>query len=328
SRVGKPRVAVPKDARPVVDEVGMSPIRVDDDLLPTTVFAIRLKRLNQPAGWLAGEFSLEEMWRMVDRIRIGGHGFAMVIGPSGELIAHGDPDKKAMVAQQHNMTGHQLVAASRAQSDGAPVSKEYVDEDGRADLGVAAPIASLGWTVLVEQPTREAYANALELRGQLVFAISMALLTMVVVGYLFGRTLINPILELKRATHSVAAGRLDARVDIRSGDEFGDLGEAFNTMADRLVQLQEDVKRQERHAMFGRVAAGIVHDLSHPIQNIGNSTRLLLRDDVAQALHGRPAQRRQAEADRTLRDGSESVGDRDRRVDAAGRRSQRRAGRG
>jgi len=280
SRVGKPRVAVPKDARPVVDEVGMSPIRVDDDLLPTTVFAIRLKRLNQPAGWLAGEFSLEEMWRMVDRIRIGGHGFAMVIGPSGELIAHGDPDKKAMVAQQHNMTGHQLVAASRAQSDGVPVSKEYVDEDGRADLGVAAPIASLGWTVLVEQPTREAYANALELRGQLVFAISMALLTMVVVGSLFGRTLINPILELKRATHSVAAGRLDARVDIRSGDEFGDLGEAFNTMADRLVQLQEDVKRQERQAMFGRVAAGLVHDLSHPIQNIGNSTRLLLRDDL------------------------------------------------
>jgi len=32
--------------------------------------------------------------------------------------------------------------------------------------------------------------------------------------------------------------------------------------------------------MFGRLAAGLVHDLSHPIQNIGNSTRLLLRDDV------------------------------------------------
>jgi signal transduction histidine kinase len=51
-------------------------------------------------------------------------------------------------------------------------------------------------------------------------------------------------------------------------------------MADRLVELQEDVKRQERQAMFGRIAAGLVHDLSHPIQNIGNSTRLLLRDDL------------------------------------------------
>jgi signal transduction histidine kinase len=103
---------------------------------------------------------------------------------------------------------------------------------------------------------------------------------MIAAGYLFGRTFINPILELKRATHGVAAGQLDARVDIRSRDEFGDLGDAFNAMADRLVQLQEDVKRQERQAMFGRIAAGLVHDLAHPIQNIGNSTRLLLRDDV------------------------------------------------
>jgi signal transduction histidine kinase len=78
----------------------------------------------------------------------------------------------------------------------------------------------------------------------------------------------------------VASGQLDARVDIRTGDEFGELGDAFNTMADRLGKLQEEVKRQERQAMFGRVAAGLVHDLSHPIQNIGNSTRLLLRDDV------------------------------------------------
>ena len=32
--------------------------------------------------------------------------------------------------------------------------------------------------------------------------------------------------------------------------------------------------------MFGRVAAGLVHDLLHPIQNVGNNTRLLLRGDV------------------------------------------------
>src|SRR5262249_26832976 len=51
-------------------------------------------------------------------------------------------------------------------------------------------------------------------------------------------------------------------------------------MANRLVELQEDVKRQERSAMFGRVAAGLVHDLLHPIQNVGNNTRLLLRSDL------------------------------------------------
>jgi signal transduction histidine kinase len=280
SRVGKPRVTIPKDARVVVDGVTMSPIKVDDDLLPTSVFAIRLTRLNQPAGWLAGEFSLEEMWRMVDQIRIGEHGFAMVIGPGGELIAHGDPDKKALVAQSRNMQGHPLFAEARSRQDGVPVGQEYRDEDGHNQLGVAAPLTQLGWTVIVEQPTGEAYANAAELVRQLVVSISAALLVMIAVGYFFGRSFINPIRELQRATHDVAAGRLSARVDIRRSDELGNLGDAFNTMADRLTTLQEEVKRQERQAMFGRVAAGLVHDLSHPIQNIGNSTRLLLRDDL------------------------------------------------
>jgi two-component system sensor histidine kinase HydH len=48
-------------------------------------------------------------------------------------------------------------------------------------------------------------------------------------------------------------------------------------MADRLVELQEDVRKKERQAMFGRIAIGLVHDLSHPIQNIGNSCKLIVR---------------------------------------------------
>src|SRR5579864_1859237 len=286
SRVGQPRVQIPKEARLEIDGVRMSPIRVDEDLLPTTAFGIHLLKLNQPAGWLAGEFSLEEMWRMVDQIRIGDNGFAMVIAPDGGLIAHGNPDKKALVAQTRNMSSNPLVALAHEAGTpnpepGSRLAREYVDDEGHAELGVAAPISDLGWTVIVEQPTHEAFASATQLQRQLTVAISLALFVMIAVGYWFGRSFIDPILELKRATHDVAAeGRLDTRVDIRRADEFGDLGESFNAMAERLVELQEDVKRQERQAMFGRVAAGLVHDLSHPIQNIGNSTRLLLRDDV------------------------------------------------
>jgi signal transduction histidine kinase len=48
-------------------------------------------------------------------------------------------------------------------------------------------------------------------------------------------------------------------------------------MADRLVELQEDVRKKERQAMFGRISIGLVHDLSHPIQNIGNSCKLIVK---------------------------------------------------
>jgi signal transduction histidine kinase len=280
SRVGQPRVQIPQSAGVELDGVEMSPMKVDEDLLPTMTFTLKLTRLNQPAGWLVGEFSLEEMWRMVDRIRIGDHGYAMVIAPDGELVAHGDPDKKALVAQSTNMAAHPLVAAVRAAGTDTPVSLEYTDRDGRSELGVATRIANLGWTVIVEQPTAEAYATANKLQRQLYASISIALLAMIGAGYFFGRQFITPILKLMRGTHEVAQGHLETRVDIRSEDEFGELGRSFNTMADRLVQLQEDVKRQERQAMFGRVASGLVHDLLHPIQNVGNNARLLMRDDL------------------------------------------------
>ena len=78
------------------------------------------------------------------------------------------------------------------------------------------------------------------------------------------------------------SGRLDERVVVDSTDELGQLGDAFNNMADRLVELQEDVRKKERQAIFGRVAVGLVHDLSHPIQNIGNSCKLIVKmfDDL------------------------------------------------
>mgnify|MGYP006159734539 CR=1 FL=1 len=74
-----------------------------------------------------------------------------------------------------------------------------------------------------------------------------------------------------------AEGRMDERVPPSGADEIRQLGDAFNSMADRLVELQEDVRKQERQAMFGRIAAGLVHDLSHPIQNIGNSCKLIVK---------------------------------------------------
>ncbi len=286
SRIGAPRVSIFKSEAIVLNGVSMSPIRLDKDALPTAVFAVHLTHLNRPDDWLVGEFSLEEMWRMVDQVRIGKHGYALVVAPDGTLVAHGDPDKKALVAQSLNMAGHHPLVALE-QPNGKigvrpptdPVA-EYVDDSGREQLAVATRIRDLNWTVIVEQPTKEAYAGAVALRRQLIIAITVALFVMVAVGLLFGRRFIAPIFKLQQATQSVAAGNLETRVEIGTEDEFGKLGDAFNTMANRLVELQENVKRQERQAMFGRVVGGLFHDLMHPIQNIGNNARLMIRPDL------------------------------------------------
>jgi signal transduction histidine kinase len=280
SRLGKTTVTVPTSDSTKIDGTLMSRFSVDDDLLPTSVLAVPVSDSQHP-GWLVGRLNLEEMWRMVDRIRVGSRGYASVVTAEGQLLAHGDPEQKSRVARGDKMTAHPLITLLSGQTRDRIASAEYSDERGRF-LGVAATIPSLGWTVIVEQPESEAFAIPISLQRQLEIAIALALLAMLAVGYFWGRSFINPILALTRGTRALAAGNLNERVTVASTDELGQLGDAFNNMADRLVELQEDVRKKERQATFGRVAVGLVHDISHPIQNIGNSCKLIVKmfDDL------------------------------------------------
>ena len=277
SQVGQSRVQFPQSGTSFGPSITLSPIGIDDDFLPTAVVGIKLTQLGQNSGSLVGEISLEEMWRMVDQIRVGEEGYALVVASNGQLIAHGNSNEKPRVARGDNLADQPLVRLVHGQRNAAPASLEYANEAGVQMLGVAAPLELLNWTVMVEQPRREAYAVADVLARQLIYIIGLALLLTVSVGYFFGRSFIQPIFALMRGTHAVAEGRLDERVTITSRDEFKQLGDAFNSMADKLVELTEDVRKKERQAMFGRMAAGLVHDLSHPVQNIGNSCKLIVR---------------------------------------------------
>ncbi len=274
SRAGKPELTIPAGDAAVRDGFSISGVSIDDDLLPTTTIAVRLPASeDEPGGWLVGELSLEQLWRMVDQIRVGREGYASLVSDEGRLLAHGHPDQKRNIASGRIMHEHAMAAELRA---GREPSKEYV-EGNASVLATGALVKSLGWSVIVEQPTREAYAITRQLERQLLVAIGLALFITIAFGIVWGRGFIRRVFALRRGTLALADGRLDERVSIGGQDELTELADAFNTMADRLVELQENVRRQERQAMFGKIAAGLVHDLSHPIQNIGNSCKLILK---------------------------------------------------
>ena len=280
SGIGQSRTAVPDAARQEQSGVYIAPVRVDNDLLPTTTIAIRLVKLERETGWIVAEIALEQLWRKVDAIRVDSQGYALIVSADGRLIAHGNPDKKGEVAnqeQQRESPELKFAGDFRAGHVGAVTQFRDPASAGADILAVAAPVRQTGWTVLVEQPTSEAYRTATKLERQLLVAIVLALLFTIVLGYLWGRTFIRRIFALTHVTRAIAEGRLETRVALSGRDEIRELGDAFNSMADRLVELQEDIRKQERQVMFGRIAAGLVHDLSHPIQNIGNSCKLILK---------------------------------------------------
>jgi signal transduction histidine kinase len=277
SALARPKTTVPDEARRQPAPVYIAPVRMDDDLLPTTTIVVRLTRIHGETGWIVGEIALEQLWRMVDSIHVGSEGYALIVSPDGRLIAHGDPDKKREVASsdQQRESEELKFAASFRSGNGQPV-QQFTDND-REMLGAAAAVKQTGWTVVVEQPTEEAYKASHKVERQLLATILLALLATVIAGYFWGRSFIRRIFALTRVTRSIAEGKLQTRVALSGHDEIRELGDAFNSMADRLVELQEDIRKQERQVMFGRIAAGLVHDLSHPIMNIGNGCKLIVK---------------------------------------------------
>jgi signal transduction histidine kinase len=284
SKLSGATLSIPMAGSVSADGVFIAPVQLDEDGLPRTIIAVRVTPGAQETSWIVGEIALEVLWRTVDRIRVGQEGYALLVAEN-QLIAHGNPNKKRRVAMgatpgmgpapERTFAAKLLAKSPEEQMVG--IVGNYDDGEGRYMLASAARVPSAQWVVIVEQPVSEALALASRLRAQLIVAIGLALLGTVILGWFWGRSFITRIFALTRATQAIAEGRMDERVAITGKDEIRQLGDAFNSMADRLVQLQEDVRRQERQAMFGKIAAGLVHDLSHPIQTIVTNSKLIVR---------------------------------------------------
>ena len=76
-----------------------APIQIDEAQLPSTDISIYLSHAGPPVAYLVGRLSLEELWRVVNQVRVGGRGHAVLVDAEGRLLAHGDPAMRSSVAK-------------------------------------------------------------------------------------------------------------------------------------------------------------------------------------------------------------------------------------
>jgi len=249
-----------------------SNVFISPNLIPVMILAIPLYSLNKIEGALVSVINLVSMWNLVDEIKIGKSGYTYVVSSSGVLIAHGRGDEKARVLRHERFDDLEIV---KKVLEGKSFSSIYINKSGNEVLGVAMPISETGWAVVIEQPTKEALEATRLMTIHLIGLIVLSLLVMVFLGIKGSKKIIEPLRELMKGTRELSKGILNYRVKINTEDEFKELGNAFNSMAGELTELQEEIKRGERSATFGKIAAGLVHDLKHPIKTIENSSKLI-----------------------------------------------------
>lgn len=225
-------------------------------------------------GVLAAEVNVRYAWDVVQEIQVGESGYAYVVDSTGSLVAH--PDLH-LVLQRKNMSDHpQVAAVLSGDADGA--TGVYRNLAGRLVLVSHVRIPNVGWTVFVERPLTEVYAPLLVSLARTAGILLLVCILAVGAAVLLGRRVVGPIEVLRRGAARLEAGELDARLELKTGDEFEELAEDFNRMSHRLQDSHATLERkvEERTAQLAlanqaksRFLAAASHDLRQPLQALG-----------------------------------------------------------
>jgi len=105
--------------------------------------------------------------------------------------------------------------------------------------------------------THQAFLDAIHF--YLIWASLAGLALALLLSYLLTRRVLRPLARMTEISGEVASGNFAERVDVSSRDEVGQLGQAFNRMADSLARLE-----QLRRNMVSDVA----HELRTPLTNL------------------------------------------------------------
>jgi signal transduction histidine kinase len=197
-------------------------------------------------GVTVAEVNLKLVWDVISAIRVGEKGYAFVVDRGGHLIAH--PDLSLVLRDVNLSHMPQVAQALTHPSEPASIQHAAKSLEGAEVLTASAPIARLGWIVLVQVPETEALAPVRSSLIQTSALLALGLFLAAVVGSLLARRMVVPIKRLQLGAERLGSGDLSQRITIRTGDEIEDLAKRFNSMATRVQESYEtlEAKVEER----------------------------------------------------------------------------------
>lgn len=116
-----------------------------------------------------------------------------------------------------------------------------------------------------------AYSHARQIRWQQQLTLTLllsgvgGLVLVYLISYIVSRSMARPIAVLREGVSQIAAGNLNHRVNIESGNEMVQLADGFNQMARDLKRGLDARMAAERAATWRDVARQVAHEIKNPL---------------------------------------------------------------
>ena len=196
----------------------------------------------EEAGITVAEIDLEFLLAGILGVKVGKSGYAYAVDAKGRLIAH--PDLGLVLANTSVASLPQVATALNGSLQGNADLPEARGIDGSQVLAAFGAIPQLGWYVFVEEPLADAYRPLYGEATRSALLILVALALAVLLSLALMRRMLKPIHALQEGANRIGSGVLDHRITIRTGDEFEELANTFNGMAERLQESHRTLEQR------------------------------------------------------------------------------------
>ena len=245
--------------------VQISNIYFDSENVPMLDISVPFSFLDQQQGVLYARIALNELWDVVDTIRIGKTGKAFVATGEGLFIAHWDKKK----VLQGNYASEELI--DRTKNINQVSCFLFYDEvSKKKKIFYYEYIQPMGWLFAVVQDVDEAYFFYNLSRIFTIFIVCFVFVAAIGLSVRVARKVTNPIKALSRAVDKFNIENYDIDIRPESEDEVGQLVKTFMLMSERLKKAAAD----EHLIIFGTAAAHIAHKIKNAIVSIKTYAQL------------------------------------------------------
>ena len=114
---------------------------------------------------------------------------------------------------------------------------------------VAAPVTGINeekWTAILGINMAEISSFILTSSFRVLVIMLFATLVSIFLSLALTEKIIAPLLHLRKAISEIGKGKLDQKVDIKTGDEVEEIGEEFNEMTNKLKENRKELEEAKK----------------------------------------------------------------------------------
>lgn len=200
-------------------------------------------------GAVAVDFSLDNLYSMVQGYQLGNTGFYMLATGTGDLIYYPDKSMNNKYVTETDLSKN-ITDAVLNQTEGAIT---YTGMGG-TNYGYLSLVGNTGWTITTGLPAKEYNGTYAKVQTTVLTTFITALLMMIALIFVASGSIVNPLKKLKNVAQKIADGDLNVEIKVKSADEVGQVAVALSSTVDRLKTYIEYI--DEVSSVLDEIAVG------------------------------------------------------------------------